>query len=143
CGKAHGARCCAATRAARVIASSSDLPTRDPPSISSRSKSPAAVTQEMWGLLIAYNLVRLEMQRIASEFDVAPTRISFVASLCRDCVARNDSQPPRDGARPNAHVRAATRSRRYLAPRYRRVRRRRSARPTLVAPRGRRDLHLR
>jgi hypothetical protein len=50
-----------------------------------RSKSPAAVTQEMWGLLIAYNLVRLEMQRIANEFDVAPTRISFVASL-RHCV---------------------------------------------------------
>jgi hypothetical protein len=50
-----------------------------------RSKSPAAVAQEMWGLLIAYNLIRLEMQRIATEFDVAPTRISFVASL-RHCV---------------------------------------------------------
>lgn len=50
-----------------------------------RSKSPSAVAQEMWGLLIAYNLIRLEMQRIAAEFDVAPTRISFVASL-RHCV---------------------------------------------------------
>src|SRR5258706_2328415 len=46
-----------------------------------RSKSPTAVAQEMWGLLIAYNLIRLEMQRIAAEFDVAPTPISFVASL--------------------------------------------------------------
>jgi hypothetical protein len=50
-----------------------------------RSKSPAAVEQEMWGLLIAYNLIRLEMQRIAAELDVAPNRISFVASL-RECV---------------------------------------------------------
>lgn len=50
-----------------------------------RSKSPTAVAQEMWGLLIAYNLIRLEMQRIAAEFDVAPTRVSFVASL-RHCV---------------------------------------------------------
>ncbi len=50
-----------------------------------RSKSPASVAQEMWGLLIAYNLIRLEMQRIASELDVPPTRISFVAAL-RECV---------------------------------------------------------
>jgi len=46
-----------------------------------RSKSPAAVAQEMWGVLTAYNLVRLEMERIADELQVAPTRISFVASL--------------------------------------------------------------
>jgi hypothetical protein len=46
-----------------------------------RSKSPSAVEQEMWGLLTAYNLVRLEMERIAKEMGVAPTRISFVAAL--------------------------------------------------------------
>jgi hypothetical protein len=46
-----------------------------------RSKSPAAVAQEMWGVLIAYNLVRLEMERIAEELGVEPTRISFVAAL--------------------------------------------------------------
>ena len=50
-----------------------------------RSKSPAAVAQEMWGLLITYNLIRLEMQRTAAELGVAPTRISFVATL-RECV---------------------------------------------------------
>ena len=50
-----------------------------------RSKSPAAVAQEMWGLLITYNLIRLEMQRTAAELRVAPTRISFVATL-RECV---------------------------------------------------------
>lgn len=46
-----------------------------------RSKSPTAVAQELWGVLIAYNLVRLEMERIAEELGVAPTRISFVAAL--------------------------------------------------------------
>jgi hypothetical protein len=46
-----------------------------------RSKSPTAVAQEMWGLLIAYNLVRLEMARIADELGVPPIRVSFVAAL--------------------------------------------------------------
>ena len=46
-----------------------------------RSKSPSAVAQEMWGLLIAYNLVRLEMARVAAELGVPPIRISFVAAL--------------------------------------------------------------
>jgi len=46
-----------------------------------RSKSPAAVEQELWGLLIAYNLVRLEMERIADEIGVSPLRISFIAAL--------------------------------------------------------------
>jgi len=46
-----------------------------------RSQSPVAVTQELWGVLIAYNLVRLEMERIADEAGVAPTRISFVAGF--------------------------------------------------------------
>jgi len=46
-----------------------------------RSQSPAAVAQEMWGLLLAYNLVRLEMARVAQAAGVAPTRVSFVAAL--------------------------------------------------------------
>jgi len=46
-----------------------------------RSRSPDTVNQELWGLLLAYNLVRLEMERIADETGVAPTRISFVAAL--------------------------------------------------------------
>lgn len=46
-----------------------------------RSKSPTAVAQEMWGVLVAYNLVRLEMERIAADLKVEPTRISFVAAL--------------------------------------------------------------
>jgi hypothetical protein len=46
-----------------------------------RSQRPAAVTQELWGVLLAYNLVRLEMARAAEIAAVAPTRISFVAAL--------------------------------------------------------------
>lgn len=43
-----------------------------------RSKTPKRVHQEIWGVLIAYNLIRLEMERIADEANVKPTRISFV-----------------------------------------------------------------
>jgi hypothetical protein len=46
-----------------------------------RSRSPEMVRQELWGLLLAYNLVRLEMERVAKEVGVPPTRISFVAAL--------------------------------------------------------------
>lgn len=46
-----------------------------------RSRSPDGVTQELWGLLLAYNLIRLEMERVADETGVAPTRISFVAAM--------------------------------------------------------------
>jgi hypothetical protein len=46
-----------------------------------RSKCVALVYQEMWGILLAYNLVRLEMERVAKEANVEPTRISFIATL--------------------------------------------------------------
>jgi Transposase DDE domain/Insertion element 4 transposase N-terminal len=46
-----------------------------------RSKSPSMVTQEIWGLLIAYNLVRLEMVHVATALQVAPTQISFIATF--------------------------------------------------------------
>ena len=46
-----------------------------------RSKSPRGVAQELWGLAIAYNLVRYEAERVADEAGVPPIRISFVAAL--------------------------------------------------------------
>lgn len=46
-----------------------------------RSKTPDGVCQELWGLLLVYNLVRVEMERTAREMKVEPTRISFVESL--------------------------------------------------------------
>jgi Insertion element 4 transposase N-terminal/Transposase DDE domain len=46
-----------------------------------RSQSPTAVSQELLGVLLAHNLVRLEMQRIAALAGVEPLRISFVGAL--------------------------------------------------------------
>jgi hypothetical protein len=46
-----------------------------------RSKKPDGVRQELWGILLAYNLVRLEMESIANQERIEPTRISFVESL--------------------------------------------------------------
>jgi len=46
-----------------------------------RSKTPEGVRQELWGIALAYNLVRVEMERVAAEAGVPPTRISFVAAL--------------------------------------------------------------
>lgn len=46
-----------------------------------RSRTPEGVRQELWGIAIAYNLVRLEMERAAAEAHVVPTRISFVNAL--------------------------------------------------------------
>ena len=50
-----------------------------------RSKTPQGVRQELWGIAIAYNLVRLEMERAASEAKVEPNRISFVYALSLVC----------------------------------------------------------
>jgi len=50
-----------------------------------RSQNPSSVAQEIWGILLAYNLVRLEMERVADEAGVAPTRISFIAALHLVC----------------------------------------------------------
>lgn len=46
-----------------------------------RSLLPDGVAQELWATLLVYNLVRLEMVRIADEARVEPCRISFVAAL--------------------------------------------------------------
>jgi hypothetical protein len=81
-----------------------------------RSKSPTSVAQELWGLLIAYNLIRLEMQRIAGEFGVPPTRISFVASL-RHCVEQwHHAGMASPGRIPGYLATATDRMRTYVLP---------------------------
>lgn len=50
-----------------------------------RSQRPEGVHQELWGLFLAYNLIRLEMERVADEAGVAPVRISFLAALRLIC----------------------------------------------------------
>lgn len=49
--------------------------------ITIRSQSPESVTQEVWGILVAYNLVRVEIERLADELEVPPLRISFIEAL--------------------------------------------------------------
>jgi hypothetical protein len=46
-----------------------------------RSRSVKGVEQELWGTLLTYNLVRLEMARMAEEANVPPSRISFVTAM--------------------------------------------------------------
>lgn len=46
-----------------------------------RSRSPQGVEQELWGVLLAYNLVRLEMERVAKLAGVEPVQLSFSGML--------------------------------------------------------------
>jgi len=46
-----------------------------------RSRSPERIRQEVFGLAIAYNLVRWHMARIAQQLDLPPVRISYRYSL--------------------------------------------------------------
>jgi len=46
-----------------------------------RSRAPARVRQEIWGLAIGYNLVRLEMAHVAARAEVPPQRISYRHTL--------------------------------------------------------------
>jgi len=46
-----------------------------------RSKKPSGVAQELWGQLLAYNLVRREMLLVAQAEKLPPRRISFTSSL--------------------------------------------------------------
>lgn len=46
-----------------------------------RSKTPARIAQEVWGLALGYNLVRLAMARVAERAAVPPTRVSYRHAL--------------------------------------------------------------
>lgn len=46
-----------------------------------RSQQPAGIEQEIWGALIADNLVRLEMAKAALQAHVEPTDLSFLRAL--------------------------------------------------------------
>lgn len=81
-----------------------------------RSKSPERIGQEIWGILIAYNLVRLEMERVAEEARVEPTRISFVVALqliCDEWILDANTAP---GAIPRHLKRLRSRLRRLVLP---------------------------
>ena len=46
-----------------------------------RTQDPEGIIQEIWGALIAYNLVRLEMAMAATEAKAQPTDLSFIRAL--------------------------------------------------------------
>ena len=46
-----------------------------------RSLKSDGIYQELWGILISYNIVRLEMAGMAKEHNVEPLRISFINAL--------------------------------------------------------------
>ena len=70
-----------------------------------RSRTAEQVRQELWGILVAYNLVRVEMERAAKEAGVEPTRISFVnaLSMIRNAWIVWSTQPVAPGRIP-AHL---------------------------------------
>jgi hypothetical protein len=67
-----------------------------------RSRTPEGVRQEIWGIALAYNLVRVEMERAADEAGVEPNRISFVNALAfiRNAWAAWSTQPLAPGRIP-------------------------------------------
>lgn len=46
-----------------------------------RSRTPPGAMQELWAIGLTYNLIRLEMEQVAREARVPPSRISFVMSM--------------------------------------------------------------
>ena len=46
-----------------------------------RSETPDGVRQELWGMAIAYNLVRREMDLVARQMKLPPRRLSFILAL--------------------------------------------------------------
>jgi hypothetical protein len=46
-----------------------------------RSRTPPGAMQELWAIGLTYNLIRLEMEQVAREARVPPTRVSFVMSM--------------------------------------------------------------
>lgn len=81
-----------------------------------RSKRPAMVRQEVWGMLIAYNLLRREIHQTAQELDVPPTRLSF-QGFTQAIVAELRYAPlETPGAFPKRLARLRQQARVYLLP---------------------------
>lgn len=83
-----------------------------------RSRTPDGVYQELWGIAIAYNLVRLEMEKAAAEARVEPTRISFVNALMQivEVISSLRSQRLALGTIPERLTRMRQRLKRLVLP---------------------------
>jgi hypothetical protein len=88
-----------------------------------RSKKPEGIRQELAGIGLAYNLVRLEMAQVAAQLNVPPTRISFLHTLhaVQDFMAWSWSTSP--GALPRRVESHDRRVRLYVLPERRTARR--------------------
>ena len=107
-----------------------------------RSKSAPAVAQELWGVLLAYNLVRYEMALIAEQAKVSPNRISFVMALSLICAHWQCCALTTPGAIPRhlqdlrARVGAFVLPERRTARRYPRAVKRKESKYPRKKPRG-------
>lgn len=66
-----------------------------------RSKQPALIRQELWGTLLAYNLIRQEIRCMAEELKAPPQRLSFqwlalaITNALRHCPLETPGTIPR------------------------------------------------
>jgi hypothetical protein len=89
-----------------------------------RSQLADGVRQEMWGILLAHNLVRLEIQRIADRANVPSRRVSFIAALRLICEEWHWATLPsaKAGALPKALARLEEKIKRFILPERRSLR---------------------
>ncbi len=88
-----------------------------------RSRTAEGVRQELWGLFLAYNMVRLEMARVAVEAKTEPTRISFIESVRLIRSAWEWLSVASPGAIPKRLAELRADMKRYVLPPRRRERR--------------------
>ncbi|MGN5824878.1 IS4 family transposase [Pseudomonas aeruginosa] len=81
-----------------------------------RSKQPELVKQEVWGVLIAYTLLRRWMRLMAAHEGVAPTRISFHTARHAIVGAINTVHLARSGTVPALLQRLLEQARYYVLP---------------------------
>lgn len=83
-----------------------------------RSQRPVGVMQELWGILLAHNLVRREIERIADRAKVPPLRISYIAALALICAEWHWATLPsaKAGALPKALANLEHKLKRFILP---------------------------
>lgn len=81
-----------------------------------RSKHPELVKQEVWGVLLAYTLLRRWMRLMAEHEGVAPTRISFHTARHAIVGVINTVHLARAGTLPELLQRLLMQARHFVLP---------------------------
>lgn len=83
-----------------------------------RSQRAEGVRQELWGILLAYNLVRREIERVAKRAGVPSRQVSFIAALHLICDEWTWATlaSAKAGALPKALVRLEEKIKRFILP---------------------------